>query len=148
MNSEILSKIAALLNSEGINYTVSVWARAGAPAVKVTSSDVVRGAFGSGAVIADAAPVSVDELVHEISDCLGYAGDDGAGPGPNVTQSERFKELLAELATELRSLCNSASRIERFRFKDGHPGYPIFWDFAFLVRTVKGSLVLVGSSSD
>lgn len=148
MISEALSKIAALLNFEGINYTVSVWARAGAPGAGVTSSDVVRGAFGSGAVVADAAPVSVQELVDEISDCLGYAGDDGAGPGPNVTQSECFKELLAELATELRSLGNSASQIERFRFKDGHPGYPVFWDFAFLVRADKESLVLVGSSSD
>ena len=118
------------------------------PTADETSSDIVRGAFGSDAVIADAASVGIEELVDEVSECLRYAGDDGAGPGPNVTQSGRFKELLVELTTELRLLCMSASRIERFRFKDGHPGYPVFWDFAFLVRTERGSLVLVGSSSD
>jgi hypothetical protein len=148
MISEILSKIAALLNSEGINYTVSVWAHAAGQAAGVSSPDIVRGAFGGNAVIADAAPVGIEELVDEVSECLCYAGDDGAGPGPNVTQSGRFKELLVRLTTELRLLCNSASRIERFRFKDGHPGYPVFWDFAFLVRTATGSLVFVGSSSD
>jgi len=76
------------------------------------------------------------------------APDDGAGPRPNVVQSARFKELLVGLTTELRLLCSSTSRIERFRFEDGHPGYPVFWDFAFLVRTAKESLILVGSSSD
>jgi hypothetical protein len=148
MISEVLSKIATLLNSEGINYTVSVWARAVEQAADLSSLDIVRGAFGGDAVIADATPLGVDDLVDEVSECLCYAEDDGAGPGPNVIQSERFQELLVLLTTELRSLCNSAIGIERFRFKDGHPGYPVFWDFAFLVRSTERSLVLVGSSSD
>ncbi len=31
---------------------------------------------------------------------------------------------------------------------EGHPGYPVFWDFAFLFVSNSNATILIGSSSD
>ena len=42
----------------------------------------------------------------------------------------------------------AAERVALFWLKNGHPAYPVFWDFAFAAYTDEGVHVLMGSSSD
>jgi hypothetical protein len=39
-------------------------------------------------------------------------------------------------------------RVVAFRLKEGHPFYPVFWDFAFLIEIDQESILLMASSSD
>ena len=143
-----MSAIAELLNLGGTNYTVFLRTSDVSFPSDRPSAEVVQAALGTGAVIGGAGSITDTELVDEVQACLSYLGAAGAGPAPGVVDSTRFKELLATLTTELRALCVRASSIEQFWLKAGHPAYPVFWDFAFLVRSEPVSHVLIGSSSD
>lgn len=148
MNPETVSAIANLLNLGGTNYTVFLRSSAVSLADDCPSAELVRAALGTAAVIGGTRSIGRDELLDEVRASLSYAGDAGAGPAPGVVESARFTELLATLTTELRAACDGATDIEQFRLEAGHPAYPVFWDFAFLVRNKTESHVLVGSSSD
>lgn len=148
MLPETMSAIEDLLNLGGTNYTVFLRASDVALPGDRPPAELVRAALGTGAIIGGAGSVTCDELVREVRVCLGYLGDSGAGPAPSVVESSRFKELLVILTTELVAVCDGASGIEQFWLKAGHPAYPVFWDFAFLVRKKSVSHVLIGSSSD
>ncbi len=41
-----------------------------------------------------------------------------------------------------------ADMVVEFAFKQGHPNYPVFWDFAFDLHVKDKRWILVGSSSD
>jgi hypothetical protein len=148
MISETMSAIANLLNQGGTNYTVFLRSSAVSLHGDCPSAELVQAALGTGAVMGGARNIASDELVEEVRAALSYAGDAGAGPAPGVVQSARFTELLATLTSALRAVCGRATSIEQFWLKAGHPAYPVFWDFAFLVRDTAVSYVLVGSSSD
>ncbi len=143
-----MSAICDLLNLGSINYTVFLQSSDLSLPGDRPSAEVVQAALGTGAVVGGAGSVTVAELVDEVQARLRYPGASGAGPAPGVIDSTRFKELLATLTTELRAVCARASSIEQFWLKAGHPAYPVFWDFAFLVRSEAVSHVLIGSSSD
>ena len=63
-------------------------------------------------------------------------------------QSEEFARLLELTMAEVSSAVESATKIETFRFSEGHPAYPVFWDFALLFASPTETVILVGSSSD
>ena len=41
-----------------------------------------------------------------------------------------------------------AALLAQFWLRDGHPAYPVFWDFAFVIAGSAGGQVFIGSSSD
>ena len=57
-------------------------------------------------------------------------------------------ELLNRVVANAKATSSKANRIEKFRLDEGHPAYPVFWDFAFLFTSSDEATVLVGSSSD
>jgi hypothetical protein len=56
--------------------------------------------------------------------------------------------LVAAVLAELKSKVDVASLLAHFWLQEGHPAYPVFWDFAFVVAGPEGGLVFLGSSSD
>ena len=148
MNPEPLSSIAEFLNAAGWNYSVFLHAYALPSVAGTPPEQIIANALGSTVVVADLKVVTAPEVVSEVGASISYAGDSGAGPDPASLQSERFAELLSGLLKETETVARGADRIEQFRFKDGHPAYPVFWDFAFLFVGPVESVVLVGSSSD
>ena len=148
MISETCAAIADLLNADGINYTVFLQTSVVSPPGDRSSEELVRAALGSSSLIGGIQDVPSKEMVDEVRASLSYAGDAGAGPGPGVVQSTRFNTLLDTLTADLQALASRAAAVEQFWLKAGHPAYPVFWDFAFLVRNTQESVVIVGSSSD
>lgn len=49
---------------------------------------------------------------------------------------------------EMDKLVDGADTIMSFWLKEGHPFYPVFWDFAFLIEKNNDAIVFIGSSSD
>ena len=92
--------------------------------------------------------VTVDEAITEITEAMTHRGDSGYGPIPEKIDSERYQNLVGRLLDDCRALFDAGDRIEVFWLKNGHPAYPVFWDFAFAVQTSDGVHIIMGSSSD
>jgi hypothetical protein len=108
----------------------------------------VSQALGSAAVIGGLGQVTGPEIAAEVERSLRYAGDGSSGPKPSVLQSHRFEELVAGVLDELARAVAGAELLAGFWLRDGHPAYPVFWDFGFVIAGPGGGLVLIGSSSD
>jgi hypothetical protein len=104
--------------------------------------------LGNDAVVERIQAVTLDEALAEIRSSLSYPGDSGAGPDPETLRSERFTRLLSDLLAEIEAVSRQATRIEQFWLEEGHPAYPVFWDFAFLFTGMSEAVALIGSSSD
>lgn len=93
-------------------------------------------------------PVSAQELLAEVEESVRYPGDAGAGPLPTALASPRFADLLRTMLVYLTHAVAGATTITSFWLKHGHPAYPVFWDFAFVIEGVHHVEIVVGSSSD
>lgn len=148
MKPETLTSLASLLNKGGCNYTVFLKSYSVPLHGDPSSEQVVRVALGNSAVVGGIHAVTTAKMQAEVNSCISYAGDGGAGPDSDGIHSVRFKELLATLLSEVEAASRKASRVEQFWLKEGHPAYPVFWDFAFLIIGSNEATILVGSSSD
>jgi hypothetical protein len=148
MNQTTLSAMADFLNQGGLNYTVFLRAYSMRHMADQGSSQLISHALGKPVVIREIGDVSTEAMVSDITDCLSYAGDEGAGPAQAAVASDHFAELLRRVIADAKSASSQAHRIEQFRLEAGHPAYPVFWAFAFLFTSSHEATVLVGSSSD
>jgi hypothetical protein len=149
LTQELLDRIAGILNRDATNYTVFL--RLYKLSIANGSGDLgayIRKAVGTDAEIGGTEEIGVAELLAEMGSLLMYAGDPGAGPNDLVLKSTEFSRLLSELNECTSELANQAERIERFWLKAGHPAYPVFWDFAYILLKRETATILIGSSSD
>jgi len=133
---------------EGCNYTVSLFhyfSPGQQPDLVAHLSAVLP---TTDIEIGGSSATTVEEAITEIQDALGHRGDSGYGPIPENIESERYKVLVTRILRDCRGLMEAAERVALFWLKNGHPAYPVFWDFAFAAYTDEGVHVLMGSSSD
>ncbi|MUI11004.1 hypothetical protein GJV26_00630 [Massilia dura] len=140
--------MADLLNSDGINYSVFLRVYSGLPESTDDIHTIVTRLIGHEAVLAGVRDVGVSEVVETLLQSLGYVGDEGAGPGPNVLRSPDFSRLLGNIRDNVVQLSQTVYGIKSFVFARGHPAYPVFWDFAYLFLGNHQHVLLLGSSSD
>jgi hypothetical protein len=105
-------------------------------------------ALGPAAVIGGVVTVTGPEITAEVEQSLRYAGDAGSGPKPSALRSRQFQALVPDVLSEVRLAVAGATLLAQFWLRDGHPAYPVFWDFAFVIAGPVGGLVFIGSSSD
>lgn len=105
-------------------------------------------ALSNEALQGDTCQVTIDKAVASISGCLEYSGDEHHGPKFARLQSSKFDKLRVELVELVRQQCRSSISVTGFWLAEGHPAYPVYWDFAFLFRGNETSTILIGSSSD
>jgi hypothetical protein len=148
MTQRVLTEMADLLNSDGINYSVSLSAYLGLKEGTDDVNSIINRLIGHKVVLNSLRDASVAEVVETLRQSLGYVGDDSAGPGPSVLKSRDFSRLMESICDSVVQLSQAFCRIESFEFAEGHPHYPVFWDFAYLFRGNDEHLLLVGSSSD
>lgn len=143
-----LTDMADLLNSGGINYWVSLRVYSGIPESTDEINSIVNRLIGHEAVLNDVRDVGTTEVVETLLQSLAYVGDKGAGPGPDVLRSADFSRLLGNIRDSVVQLSQRVYGIKSFEFAEGHPDYPVFWDFAYLFLGDDQHVLLVGSSSD
>lgn len=148
MSNTRLSKISDLLNEGGLNYSVFLRTYEMVAREGISSSELVYLALGPSVVINGIRNIAVTDILPEIEASLTYAGDSGAGPSADVLNSANFKSLLAEILADIRNTIKESQRVEQFWLEEGHPAYPVFWDFAFLFRSSNKAVIFIGSSSD
>jgi hypothetical protein len=149
IRNETLKTIVDCLNRAGWNYTVSMQSYHTLRGEDASSSDLVRAALNNRrATIDEVQPATEAEVISEVCRSLTYAGDRSAGPDPSALQGREFIDALAGLTSEIIATAQDSNTIERFKIPEGHPFYPVFWDFAFLFTNATQATALIGSSSD
>jgi hypothetical protein len=89
-----------------------------------------------------------EEVIQEVQTSLEFRGDEGAHPSLEFLDSQEFLTMKNQILELLQRLLSDSTTIIGFYFKDGHPFYPVFWDYAYVIEHQKHTYVLVGSSSD
>ncbi len=142
----VLSELSTLLY--GYNYEVFL-RRFKIPYLPGAGAEqYICEALGPTAVVGGSCPVTGQAVLTEVKESLLHAGDEGYGPLPTALGSEKFNELLKSVLAYTERAVSSATLIEQFWLKEGHPAYPVFWDFAFVIAGPLGVEVFIGSSSD
>jgi hypothetical protein len=146
--ASLLSSIAVQLNEGGLNYTVFLDAKVQPRGEARDPREYVRSAFGAGVVV-DAIETTTGAVVVEaVESSLTFAGSQGMGPSQRTLDSKEFHLLVNQLTDELRKVIDTAQYVLEFRIGEGHPAYPVFWDFGFLFMLPDQVFILIGSSSD
>lgn len=108
----------------------------------------VSQALGASAIVGKSVAVTGTEILADVEQSLRYAGDSGSGPEPMALRSQRFMELVSGVLSELKHAIAQARWLTQFWLQDGHPAYPVFWDFAYIIAGPTEGFVFIGSSSD
>lgn len=152
MYSEINDSLAAIskkLSRTSLNYQADFSFFVSKETADEPLETAVRTILGERAEICMAQPVTKKDVIDELKDALQYRGDYGSHPSLDYIDSTEsqidFDQLIRRIQ---RMLDDSCDDIQSFRLKEGHPFYPVFWDFAFLIRTCGESILFIGSSSD
>lgn len=148
MQQDLLTQMEDLLNHGGMNYTTFLHTYAIDALRGVGLEDLVKEAIGKSVVIANVRDVLVSDIELDLRECLGYVGDAGAGPEEAITSSREFRDLLEKICKDMKMQSEQSNSLKSFRFKEGHPAYPVFWDFAYAFLGDDGGQILVCSSSD
>lgn len=148
MDNQFLGKIVELLNAGGWNYSVFLRLYETPVTGNANKEATIQALLGSEATLYEIEEVEASSVWPVIEACLLYEGDEGAGPAASALNSAKMSELMKTLEYEVRILSDKAITIDSFWLKEGHPAYPVFWDFAFLFSGAAGTSILIGSSSD
>ncbi len=147
----LLAELEELL--EGLNYTVSLKTYPLEYSSGKLGEWYVTQALGPEVTINGINPVKAPVLLNNVETCLCYEGSwhnghQEYGPDSTSLSSKRFKLLLSDLIEALKEKTARAELVAEILIKDGHPFYPVFWDFAYVIVGAGGPIVLIGSSSD
>lgn len=148
MNQKILDEISVALNEGARNYSVFLHLYQMPMMPTEDALSYIREALGGDVVIGGIEDVSADVMYSEVEESLLFAGDEGAGPSSLVLNSTDFRNLIADLRRRISESVDGSGKIKKFWLKEGHPAYPVFWDFAFMFFGGGSVSIIVGSSSD
>jgi hypothetical protein len=110
--------------------------------------DVIQKVLGVEAIPGSLIESNAHEMTIEIDECLRFRGDEGSGPDLLALDSIEFKEAVARMVTALEREADRATEISRFWLIEGHPDYPVFWDYGYVLMQGRRAVVLLGCSSD
>ena len=148
MKPDLLQRIVTALETDATNYSIFLAAYDVMPERTEDPEDMIRRTCGEQAVVAGLESVGGAAVWAEIEEALTYRGDPGSGASAAVLEAGEFAALLEELKGEVGRMAGDAAKVMRFRLEEGHPAYPVFWDFAFLFQREHGGTILIGASSD
>jgi hypothetical protein len=143
--NENLDLIASRL--EGLNYTVFLQSYAVQQPASYSDVQVVRSVFPE-IKLGKIVRIDSKTLLREVRRDVSYSGDYSHGPEKDVINSTQFIELLESCMIAIENLIANSLYCCEFGILDGHPAYPVFWDFSYLIRGDISSTILIGSSSD
>jgi hypothetical protein len=147
--NDSLASISKNLYRTSLNYCADFRLFVSTETVGKPLEDVVRTILGEHAEIGIAQPATKEDVIDKLKDALQYRGDHGSHPSMDYLDSTESQIDFGQVICKIqRMLDDSFDDIQSLWLKAGHPFYPVFWDFAFLIRTRSESILFIGSSSD
>ncbi len=129
----------------GINY--EVWFNLYGPGdCDLSLEDALQKMISRDCKVSGVVASSPKEARNEIIEMILYEGGTGSGPIELESKKPEIRSLMESVLTKINF--DSAEMITEFGFYEGHPSYPVFWDFAFDIHSQGNRWILVGSSSD
>jgi hypothetical protein len=148
MDGRTLQEIVKILEDDAWNYSVFL-ASYEVPSMRPSlTADLIKAALGKEATLYSIEDIQSASVWPVVEEALLYAGELSAGPSTTALASEKLASLMDALKRQVDELIRTATKIEIFSLEEGHPAYPVFWDFALLFRTETSATVFIGSSSD
>ena len=148
VDQALLDAVVEILEEDAWNYSVFLKSVLIENYKNRDSVETMRKVFGEDVVAHDIHVIRKGEVWPIISTSLYYAGDEGAGPAAQSLSSRKFQSLISKLRGQVENILRATIKVESFWFREGHPAYPVFWDFAFVFTGETSVTILVGSSSD
>lgn len=153
--NKLLGEICKRLNKSysfdfggSLNYVVSVKIFSGKSLVNSDEIDLIETILNTNTEVSDIEESNLFELLETVKECFEFSGDEGSYPNQKYLASNDFRNELNELLQQLKVLFSENSGTLKFWLKEGHPFYPVYWDYAFLVKKSDDNYILIGSSSD
>lgn len=149
--SEINEKFKAIcwiLEKESQNYAVDFRLYPCTGLAGESLTEILAAAFPHPVVIGGSKSATALELLEDFKAGLEYAGDEGAYPNLAFLSTAEFQASVDELLKWFEEFSTGANQIVGFWLKEGHPFYPVFWDFAYVIEKDQDAFVFIGSSSD
>jgi hypothetical protein len=143
VSSEELKQIEHLLY--GLNYAVSL--RLYGPSNSEQGLiETVKMLISEECELSSVVRISSNEAKTVMTNCLLYKGDEGSKPLELDSKKAEIIKLLNSILSTIGF--ENADMVVEFAFKQGHPAYPVFWDFAFDIHVKDKRWIFVGCSSD
>jgi hypothetical protein len=149
--SDINEKFATLcmmLENESLNYAADFILYSCPGFAGKSLTEILPAALGHPVVIGGSRSATAQELLKDFREGVEYSGDYGSHPNLAFLASEQFKAVVSELLGWFEEFTAEANQIIGFWLKQGHPFYPVFWDFAYVIEKGQDAFVFIGSSSD
>jgi hypothetical protein len=90
----------------------------------------------------------LEHMLLGIRNCIDWKGDEAVYPNRKYHATADYSEDVEAVFLKLGNLFEDASGIKSFEIAEGHPFYPVFWEFAYLIKVPEKAYALVGSCSD
>ncbi|MUO77386.1 hypothetical protein GOZ78_00545 [Agrobacterium vitis] len=148
MDQRLLDQIADTLNDSALNYTVFLKLFEMPLDGPLEKHLIIKALLGPKATLDDIKEIDKALVWPILNDLLFFRGNEASGPDALVLKSQHLVALVNELKSQVSDLIDAAQTIDLFQLQDGHPAYPVFWDFAFLFLSASNASILIGSSSD
>lgn len=146
---QIFESIAIRLNGgDALNYSASFNLYAAPDFGRESFQTILKSSVAPTSVLGGSISVTSSEVLEEIRDALNYRGDAGAHPNLSFLDSKDASLMFDEAIAAVETLLKGADALSAIWFKEGHPFYPVFWDFAFIIVHQADACVLIGSASD
>lgn len=143
-----IARMLSKLNAHSLNYVAEVEFYEISLETSGNLNDCVKDALGANSVVGGSIESNVSELMSELISGLSYVGDDGSHSNRGYVGTAEHKSDLDSISNKIRPFFNASSKVTSFWLKEGHPFYPVFWDFAFFIEGGNHKYILIGSSSD
>jgi hypothetical protein len=146
--NERLRSLCHTLGKNSLNYTVDIHLYPAPGRVGESLEQTVAAALGHRVVVGGAESASFSMVVESLRTAIDYSGDDGSYPNREFLSSAEFRTEKERVVDACTDLLAGADRVVSFWLKEGHPFYPVFWDFAYMLEKGDEAYVFIGSSSD
>ncbi|MFT7542849.1 MAG: hypothetical protein ACI9K5_003831 [Gammaproteobacteria bacterium] len=145
-----LAGLSAKLNGgDALNYTATFGLFAALGSADGSLEEIAHQAIGPLTKIGGSWSCTKSSLLEEeVASSLEYLGDNGAHPNRDFLNSPMFQEVVDCATREIGDFIDAADLLIDFYLAEGHPFYPVFWDFAFAIVRGRDAYILIGSSSD
>lgn len=143
-----LERFCDEVGEESLNYAADIQLFPSPGMAGRNIAEIVSAALGVTVVVGGSSSTDRVEILQALRHGLEYAGNDGSFANRTFLASARCQTEKAEVLKFFEAFTADADLLASFWLKSGHPFYPVYWDFAFVIEKGADAFVLIGSSSD
>ena len=147
--NKIFTQFCKKVNGWGaLNYCASLKVFPALEKAGSSAKEIVESALKKSVKLSHCYKYTEQEILEDVEKSLLYVGDDGAYPNLDFVKSENFKIITTKILESIKTELSKSSQVIGVSIVEGHPFYPVFWDFSFILESNENAYLVVGSSSD